>query len=80
MNSTAASLKSADPISPGEAAKWACGASDAGYHYMGCAKALALMGKSFAEAYLEMLKGRNGPCPVTSSPIVTSPSALKAAH
>jgi trimethylamine:corrinoid methyltransferase-like protein len=28
----------------------------AGYHYLGCAKTLALMGKTFAEASLKMQK------------------------
>jgi alpha-galactosidase len=45
-------------ISPEEAAMWARGASNAGYHYLGCAKTFALMGKAFAEANLEMMKGR----------------------
>ena len=47
-------------ISPGEAAKWTRGASNAGYHYLGCAKTFALMGKAYAEANLGMLKGQNG--------------------
>jgi hypothetical protein len=34
----------AEIISPEEAAKWTCGASNAGYHYLGCAKTFALMG------------------------------------
>ncbi len=42
-------------ISPEEAALWARGASNAGYHYMGCAKTFALMGRAFAEANLKML-------------------------
>jgi alpha-galactosidase len=45
----------ADLISPEEAAMWKRGASNAGYHYMGCAKTFALMGKAFAEANLKML-------------------------
>ena len=45
-------------ISPAKAAKWHCGASNAGYHYLGCAKTFALMGKAFAEANLAMMKGR----------------------
>ncbi len=45
-------------ISPEESAKWTRGASNAGYHYLGCAKTFALMGKHFAEANLEMLKGK----------------------
>ena len=48
----------AELISPEEAAKWARGASNAGYHYLGCAKTFALMGRAFAEANLEMMKGR----------------------
>ena len=37
-------------ITPAEAALWKRGASNAGYHYFGCAKTFALMGKAFAEA------------------------------
>jgi hypothetical protein len=37
-------------ITPAEAALWKRGASNAGYHYFGCAKTFALMGKGFAEA------------------------------
>jgi alpha-galactosidase len=48
----------AELISPEEAAKWKRGASNAGYHYLGCAKTFALMGKAFAEANLAMMKGR----------------------
>lgn len=43
-------------ISPAEATMWKRGASNAGYHYMGCAKTFALMGKAFAEANLNMMK------------------------
>jgi hypothetical protein len=43
-------------ISPEEAALWKRGASNAGYHYLGCAKTFALMGRAFAEATLTMLK------------------------
>ena len=42
-------------ITPGEAAMWKRGASNAGYHYLGCAKTFALMGKAFAEATLGMM-------------------------
>jgi len=42
----------ADLITPEEAARWKRGASNAGYHYLGCAKTFALMGKAFAEALL----------------------------
>ena len=45
----------ADLISPAEVALWNRGASNAGYHYLGCAKTFALMGKAFAEATLAML-------------------------
>ncbi len=46
----------ADLISPKEAAMWKRGASNAGYHYLGCAKTFALMGKAFAEANHKMIK------------------------
>lgn len=39
-------------ISPAEETLWKRGASNAGYHYLGCAKTFALMGKAFAEALL----------------------------
>ncbi len=42
----------ADLISPAEKALWERGASNAGYHYLGCAKTFALMGKAFAEALI----------------------------
>lgn len=48
----------AEVISPEEAAQWTRGASNAGYHYLGCAKTFALMGKAFAEANLERLKAQ----------------------
>jgi len=51
----------AELITPAEVALWQRGASNAGYHYLGCAKTFALMGKAFAEANLEMLK--NAPKP-----------------
>jgi alpha-galactosidase len=37
-------------IPPEDEALWKRGASNAGYHYLGCAKTFALMGKAFAEA------------------------------
>ncbi|MCF7673913.1 MAG: sialate O-acetylesterase [Akkermansiaceae bacterium] len=37
-------------ITPGEDALWNRGASNGGYHYLGCAKTLGLIGKAFAEA------------------------------
>jgi hypothetical protein len=46
----------ADLITPAEAALWKRGASNAGYHYLGCAKTFALMGQAFAEANLKMLE------------------------
>ena len=46
----------ADLISPAEVALWKRGASNAGYHYLGCAKTFALMGQAFAEANLAMLQ------------------------
>jgi alpha-galactosidase len=48
----------AELISPAELALWERGASNAGYHYLGCAKTFALMGKAFAEANLAMLKNQ----------------------
>ena len=44
----------AELISPAEVALWKRGASNAGYHYLGCAKTFALMGRAFAEAALAM--------------------------
>jgi hypothetical protein len=46
----------AELISPAEEALWKRGASNAGYHYLGCAKTFALMGKHFAEANLSLLR------------------------
>ena len=43
-------------ISPKEKALWNRGASNAGFHYLGCAKTFALMGKAFAEALLPLQK------------------------
>ena len=51
----------ADLITPAEEALWKRGASNAGYHYLGCAKTFALMGKHFAEANLTLLKGMRKP-------------------
>jgi len=44
----------ADLITPKEAAMWQRGASNAGYHYLGCAKTFAMMGDAFAEKILEL--------------------------
>jgi hypothetical protein len=41
-------------VSPEEVALRARGASNAGYHYLGCAKTFALMGEAFANAILTM--------------------------
>jgi alpha-galactosidase len=51
----------ADLISPAEAALWKRGASNAGYHYLGCAKTFALMGRAFAEATLQLMNEQSGP-------------------
>jgi len=41
-------------ITPEDERNWRRGASNAGYHYLGCAKTMALIGQAFAEAMLEM--------------------------
>ena len=41
---------------PDEEALWQRGASNAAYHYLGCAKTFALAGKAFAEATLSLMK------------------------
>jgi hypothetical protein len=41
-------------ISPPEVATWKRGASNAGYHYLGCAKTFALMGQAYANAILKL--------------------------
>ena len=41
-------------IGPEKEAMWKRGASNAGSHYLGCAKTMALIGKAFAEAMLKM--------------------------
>jgi len=43
----------AELIPPADVALWERGASNAGYHYLGCAKTFALMGKAFAEVLLK---------------------------
>ena len=43
----------AEIITPAEAARSQRGASNAGYHYLGCAKTFALMGRAFAEELLK---------------------------
>lgn len=47
-----------DLISPVDVALWKRGASNAGYHYLGCAKTFALMGSAFAETTLQILKSQ----------------------
>ena len=42
----------AELISAEDEARWQRGASNAGYHYLGCGKTMALIGKAFAEAML----------------------------
>ncbi len=44
----------ADTISPEEVALRQRGASNAGYHYLGCAKTFALMGEAFADALIKI--------------------------
>jgi alpha-galactosidase len=44
----------AEIITPAEVALWKRGASNAGYHYLGCAKTFALMGRAYAEATLAL--------------------------
>ena len=41
-------------IGPEKEAMWQRGASNAGYHYLGCAKTMARIGVAFAEAMLTM--------------------------
>ncbi len=41
-------------ITPEDEALWKRGASNGGYHYLGCAKTMAQIGKAFADAILKM--------------------------
>lgn len=50
----------AELISPAEEEMWKRGASNAGYHYLGCAKTFALMGDAFAKANLQLLRASGG--------------------
>lgn len=43
-------------IPPADEELWKRGASNAGYHYLGCAKTFALMGRAFADALLSLQK------------------------
>lgn len=52
MESAIAKFES-ELISPQEQADFQRGASNAGYHYLGCAKTFAQMGRAFADALLE---------------------------
>jgi alpha-galactosidase len=45
-------------VSTEEAALWKRGASNAGYHYLGCAKTFAQMGQAFATATLDTLRAQ----------------------
>ncbi len=51
-----AKKKEAELIMAADEALWKRGASNAGYHYMGCAKTFAQIGKALAEASLAMMK------------------------
>ena len=46
----------AEIISKEEEALWKRGASNAGYHYLGCGKTMALIGEAFAKAMIKMQK------------------------
>lgn len=48
----------AELITPEETALWKRGASNAGYHYLGCSKTFALMGRAFAEATLALMESQ----------------------
>ena len=41
-------------ISPEKETMWKRGASNAGYHYLGCGKTMALIGKAFADATVQL--------------------------
>jgi alpha-galactosidase len=43
-------------VTSADDALWKRGASNAGYHYLGCAKTMALIGQAFAQASLQMEK------------------------
>jgi len=47
-------------ITPEEEAMWQRGASNAGYHYLGCAKTMALIGKALDAG---SLAARHRDCP-----------------
>ena len=62
-------------ISPEEEALWNRGASNAGYHYLGCAKTFALMGQAFAEAALKMMPAASQASASTGTSNSTAASA-----
>ncbi len=51
----------AEIITPAEAMAWKRGASNGGYHYLGCAKTFALVGKAFAETTLGLMAKPQAP-------------------
>ncbi len=59
-------------ITPEEAAMWKRGASNAGYHYLGCAKTFALAGQAFAKMALP-----NANAPIKEMSLVSALKALK---
>ena len=63
-------------ISPAEVALWNRGASNAGYHYLGCARTFALMGRAFAEANLSMIS----PTQASVIPAEPQPPEMKGAR
>ena len=50
-------------ISPEEAALWKRGASNGDYHYLGCSKTMARIGRAFAEALIPPAGGNSAVCP-----------------
>ena len=52
-------------ITPAERALWKRGASNAGYHYLGCAKTFALMGRAFAQVFLDLPGTASAKSPVS---------------
>ena len=58
-----------DLITPAEKDLWQRGASNAGYHYLGCGKTFVRMGTAFAEAILSMQSQRSdGKSPLSLAP------------
>jgi len=50
----------AELITPAEAALWKRGASNGGYHYLGCAKTFAQIGRAFADALVDLQAKQSG--------------------